>query len=73
MHRLDGKHVVFGEVVDGENLLKTLELGGSQSGQPTSKFVIEDCGEVKEEEKKWVLFWLIKWWLDEWFIKLTIK
>ena len=52
MHRLDGKHVVFGEVVDGENLLKTLELGGSQSGQPTSKFVIEDCGEVKEEEKK---------------------
>ena len=45
---LDGYHVVFGEVVSGESILQQLELGGTRNGTPTSKFVIEDCGEVKE-------------------------
>lgn len=41
---LDGKHVVFGEVAKGLELLETLEKLGSASGSPTSKIVIEDCG-----------------------------
>ncbi len=47
--RLDGKHTVFGEVIEGQPLLKQLELIGSSNGTPKSKIVIEDCGEVKKE------------------------
>jgi peptidylprolyl isomerase len=44
---LDGNHCVFGEVIEGENLLKELEAHASQSGTPTAVFKISDCGEVK--------------------------
>ena len=33
---LDGKHTIFGEVVEGQDVVKQLEAGGSKSGQ-TSK------------------------------------
>ena len=29
LNRLDGKHVVFGELIEGDNVLKMLEMGGS--------------------------------------------
>jgi len=45
---LDGKHVVFGEVVDGMELVEKIESFGSGSGKPTKAIVIEDCGELKE-------------------------
>ena len=32
---LDGKHVVFGELLEGFETLEMLELGGSASGKPT--------------------------------------
>lgn len=32
---LDDKHTIFGEVVDGQEILKALEQRGSQSGQPS--------------------------------------
>lgn len=38
---LDGKHTIFGEVVDGMQALKTLEGCGSQSGQPTEKLIMQ--------------------------------
>jgi cyclophilin family peptidyl-prolyl cis-trans isomerase len=41
---LDGKHVVFGEVTDGTDLVKTIESQGTSSGKPRGKVVIEDCG-----------------------------
>ena len=41
---LDGKHVVFGEVVDGMDLVKRIEGLGSQSGNPKAKVVISNCG-----------------------------
>jgi peptidylprolyl isomerase len=44
---LDGKHVVFGEVVEGGELLKTLEANGSQGGTTKKAIVISDCGEIK--------------------------
>ena len=28
-YRLDGKHVVFGELIGGDEVLKNMELGGS--------------------------------------------
>ena len=44
---LDGKHVVFGNVVEGMDVVKAVEKVGSQSGKTAAKVVITDCGEVK--------------------------
>lgn len=41
---LDGKHVVFGEVVSGMNIVKLLETKGRQGGKTTQRCWIEDCG-----------------------------
>jgi peptidyl-prolyl isomerase F (cyclophilin D) len=46
---LDGKHVVFGSVVEGMDIVKKIEAFGSQSGATRAKIVIADCGEVKEK------------------------
>merc|ERR1711915_97352 len=41
---LDGKHVVFGQVVEGMDVVKKIESFGSQSGKTSKKIVIADCG-----------------------------
>ncbi len=41
---LDGKHVVFGEVVDGLDIVKKIETYGSSSGTPRAKVMIDSCG-----------------------------
>jgi cyclophilin family peptidyl-prolyl cis-trans isomerase len=43
---LDGKHVVFGSVVDGMDILQQMETFGTQSGMPKAKILIEDCGQL---------------------------
>merc|ERR1711918_324929 len=43
---LDGKHVVFGKVTDGMDVVKKIESYGSQSGQTKAKIVIADCGQL---------------------------
>mmetsp|Transcript_78244 Transcript_78244/g.205971 ORF Transcript_78244/g.205971 Transcript_78244/m.205971 type:complete len:279 (-) Transcript_78244:47-883(-) len=44
---LDGKHVVFGEVVEGyDEIVKKMEEVGDGSGTTSKKVVIEDCGEL---------------------------
>ena len=41
---LDGKHVVFGEVIDNYPLVKTIESYGSQNGKTSKKVTIANCG-----------------------------
>lgn len=41
---LDGKHVVFGEVADGVNVVKAIESLGSNSGATKAKVTIDACG-----------------------------
>ncbi|MFE7531264.1 peptidylprolyl isomerase [Kitasatospora sp. NPDC057542] len=44
---LDGKHVVFGEVVEGMDLVKKIEGLGSQSGRTSAKITIAKSGVVE--------------------------
>ena len=43
---LDGKHVVFGEVVEGMDVVRAIEALGSPSGATKGKIVIDSCGTV---------------------------
>jgi cyclophilin family peptidyl-prolyl cis-trans isomerase len=47
--QLDGRHVVFGEVVEGASIVKEIEAAGTQGGTPTQKVVITDSGVVGGE------------------------
>merc|ERR1719274_508152 len=41
---LDGKHVVFGKVVEGMDVVKAVEKVGSGGGETSFKVIITDCG-----------------------------
>merc|ERR1719188_1667872 len=43
---LDGKHVVFGKVVEGMEVVKAVESVGSQSGKTSQAVVISNCGQL---------------------------
>ncbi len=43
---LDGKHVVFGQVVEGMNVVQAVEALGSQDGRTKKKIVVADCGQL---------------------------
>ncbi|XP_026454397.1 peptidyl-prolyl cis-trans isomerase CYP95-like isoform X2 [Papaver somniferum] len=52
-HHLDGKHVVFGKLVQGRETLKKIEhIGGSEKGKPECMVKIVNCGEHLEDKKK---------------------
>ena len=44
---LDGRHVVFGKVLEGMDVVKKIEAVGSGDGTPSKKVVIADSGELK--------------------------
>ena len=48
---LDGLHVVFGELIEGDEVLEMLNLGGSSSGKTTSELAISECGIVPPDSK----------------------
>lgn len=43
---LDNKHVVFGRVVEGMNIVRQVEQQGTKTGKPYMKVVIAECGEL---------------------------
>ncbi|XP_008220814.1 PREDICTED: peptidyl-prolyl cis-trans isomerase CYP20-1 [Prunus mume] len=43
---LDGRHVVFGKVLSGMDVVYKIEAEGNQNGTPKSKVVIADSGEL---------------------------
>jgi cyclophilin family peptidyl-prolyl cis-trans isomerase len=43
---LDGKHVVFGQVVQGMDVVQKVESYGSSSGATKAKITIADCGQL---------------------------
>ncbi|GCB77363.1 hypothetical protein scyTo_0019988, partial [Scyliorhinus torazame] len=43
---LDGKHVVFGSVTDGMDVVKEMENLGSENGKTSKKITISDCGQL---------------------------
>eukprot|EP00826_Nyctotherus_ovalis_P059369 TRINITY_DN8249_c0_g2_i2.p2 TRINITY_DN8249_c0_g2~~TRINITY_DN8249_c0_g2_i2.p2 ORF type:complete len:192 (+),score=50.94 TRINITY_DN8249_c0_g2_i2:88-663(+) len=45
---LDGRHVVFGKVISGTEVVKKIEAVGTQSGSPKKTVIITDSGELKD-------------------------
>ncbi|KAG5280456.1 hypothetical protein AALO_G00060220 [Alosa alosa] len=43
---LDGKHVVFGSVVEGMDIIRKVESYGSKSGKTSAKIVVANCGQL---------------------------
>ena len=43
---LNGKHVVFGQVVEGMRVVREIEKIGTQSGKTSRPVVITECGEI---------------------------
>ncbi|RMZ89966.1 hypothetical protein DV736_g2797, partial [Chaetothyriales sp. CBS 134916] len=50
-HHLDGKHVVFGEVINGKNIVRKIENLPTQSDKPQGRdVVIADCGQLEGKD-----------------------
>nr|XP_054110401.1 peptidyl-prolyl cis-trans isomerase A-like [Callithrix jacchus] len=43
---LDGKHVVFGKVKEGMNIVEAMEHFGSRNGKTSKKITVADCGQL---------------------------
>ncbi|CAO4372084.1 unnamed protein product [Caenorhabditis nigoni] len=48
---LDGKHVVFGHVVEGMNIVRQVEQQGTPSGKPQMVVKIVESGEIEPEKR----------------------
>lgn len=43
---LDGKHVVFGKVLNGMDVVRKMEECGQESGETSNAVTISACGEL---------------------------
>ena len=43
---LDGKHVVFGKIVEGMDVVREVEKVGSSSSRTAKAMVVADCGQL---------------------------
>jgi len=43
---LDGKHVVFGQIIEGMDVVRRMEKMGSRAGNTSQPVKIEDCGQL---------------------------
>lgn len=49
---LDGKHVVFGKVSSGMEVVREIEAVPTTADKPNDDVIIVDCGELVEKEEK---------------------
>ncbi|EAS03464.3 peptidyl-prolyl cis-trans isomerase, cyclophilin-type protein (macronuclear) [Tetrahymena thermophila SB210] len=49
---LDGKHVVFGKLIQGQEVLSLCEQQGRSNGQTKSVVTVTDCGEISAEKQQ---------------------
>ncbi|KAL8756880.1 MAG: hypothetical protein Q9199_002639 [Rusavskia elegans] len=47
---LDGKHVVFGEVLDGKGIIRKIENMKTQNDKPQTDVTIADCGQLSGDK-----------------------
>ena len=47
---LDGRHTVFGTVLEGWDVVKQMEACGSSSGKPTRNVVVTGCGVLEGDD-----------------------
>jgi peptidyl-prolyl isomerase E (cyclophilin E) len=52
---LDEKHVVFGKIIEGKQVLKQIESYGTETGLPSARLVVVDTGEFEEKEAERIL------------------
>jgi peptidylprolyl isomerase len=43
---LDGRHVAFGRVIEGMDIIELIQAAGTSSGTPKQSIQIADCGEI---------------------------
>lgn len=48
---LDGRHVVFGRIIEGMNIVKQMEELGSEEGKPSKRINIKQCGQVASKDE----------------------
>ncbi len=47
---MNKKHVVFGKVIEGQDVIKALEVIGNDDGKTSKKAVIVSCGTIDWEK-----------------------